>query len=113
MKPIPLQCAKRKANQIFLGCLLIKYLQPSKYKNPQSPQLAPEASKVGVDFNSKSVTGPWGPGLDAYPDEAPRHWTWSLCHTQSPLQADRWAAGHLTQSCKSGPEMELWEGLER
>lgn len=46
MKPTPLQCARRKANQIFLGCLLIKYLQPSKYKNPQSPQLSPEASKV-------------------------------------------------------------------
>lgn len=73
MKPIPLQCARQKANQIFLGCLLIKYLQPSKYKNPQSPQLAPEASKVGVDFNSKSVTGSWGPALDACPDVAPGH----------------------------------------
>lgn len=57
MKPTPLQCARRKANQIFLVCLLIKYLQPSKYKNPQSPQLSPEASKVWFDFSSKSVTG--------------------------------------------------------
>lgn len=59
MRPTPHQCIRQKANQIFLGCLLIKYLQSRKYKNPQSPQLSPEASKVWADFNSKKVTGSW------------------------------------------------------
>lgn len=47
----------RKQTRFPLSCFPIKCLQPSKYRNSQSPCVSPEASKACVDFYSKSVTG--------------------------------------------------------
>lgn len=103
VQPTSLQRARQKAKQIFLGCLPIKCLQPSKYKNPQSPLLSPEASKVWVDFNSKSMARSI-PTLTACPDVAwghmaHGHWLGNLSHTQSALWANDWPAASKAGAC--------------
>lgn len=111
VKPMPLQSARRKATQIFLGCLLIKYLQPSKYKNPQSPHLSPEAGKVWVDFNNKSVTG-----SQSNPHCLSRCSPRALDLEPQPhlVPILSWPpAGCLSLLHMSQPERELWGGLER
>lgn len=101
MQPTSLQRARQKAKQIFLGCLPIKCLQPSKYKNPQSPLLSPEASKVWVNFNSKSMARSI-PTLTACPDVAWGHWLWNVSHTQSACWANCWPAASKAHACTWG-----------
>lgn len=115
MQPTSLQRARQKAKQIFLGCLPIKCLQPSKYKNPQSPLLSPEASKVWVDFNSKSMARSI-PTLTACPDVAWGHMAhghWLSGTSATPSQHSGLMTGLLPLRRMPIPGVGLWEGLER